>query len=532
MSIGGIWQTGTSLEGKAFDFKWDGLGLVLGPHVRRFEDDRCILFLYGHFYDRPPEKGLQSVSILERAFGYFAYVRIDKQTGGIGIGTDWMGLFPIYFAEESGRVIFGTALDFVKSNMRNPAVNFEAWEELFVLGDVIGDKSVVQGAERLRYGTRILLENDKIKLVRFWKPEQPDLIDDETYIARSNELLNEALAFTAKETRPKVVLLSGGEDSRRIALAAVKAGLNVSFKTQEVSHQGGFDIDTPLAREVAKALDRPFESIPLPDAKQYVADWKERNELLGFECTAHEWILPLVRSIKPASIVYDGLHGGVLNGHYFKEFPQSVEAYDADALARMICAKSGISWIKHISERTTSSLFSRVKDILSRYPDSPNRINWFFTLHHTRRKIAFFAQLFARNGHWICYPFTYYPLLMHSYSMDARQERDRFFQRECMAAISPEIARIPTSRGVIPPEYLMNMTRSDREQRRALRRSLEISVDALELFPDFRARYRVLNSIPRIAGGALLDKYGWFLEPVSRFSSFLDWLKDKKSAVI
>jgi hypothetical protein len=531
MSISGIWQPGRSLEGKAFDFKWGGLGLVLGPHVRRFEDEQRILFLDGHFYDQPSEKGLLDISILERAFGYFAYVRIEKGTGNIDIGTDWMGLFPLYYAEEDGRVIFGTTLDFVKSNMRNPAVNYEAWEELFVLGDVIGDKSVVKGAERLRYGTRIQLDS-KIRLVHFWKPEQPDLIDDKAYVIKSNQLLNEALAFTAQETRPKVVLLSGGEDSRRIALSAVKAGLNVSFRTQEVSHQGGFDIDTPLARKVAKALDRPFESVPLPDAEQYVADWHERNELLGFECTAHEWILPLVRSTKPASIIYDGLHGGVLNGHYFKEFPQSVETYDVDSLAGMICAKGGSSWIKHVSDRATDSLFSRVKDILSRYPNSPNRTNWFFTLHHTRRKIAFFAQLFARNGHWICYPFTYYPLLMHSYSLDPRQERDRFFQRECMAAISPEIAQIPTSRGAIPPEYLTSMTGSDREQRRVLRRSLEISDDALELFPEFRARYRVLNRVRRIAGGALPDRYGWFLEPISRFSSFLDWLKDKKCAVI
>lgn len=532
MNISGIWQPGGNLGGDRFSFLSGGLGLVLGPHVRKIEDERHILFLEGHFFDRPLTDGLKSISALEQAFGYFCYVRLEKNTGHLDIGTDRLGLYPLYHATENGKLIFGTTLNFVKANLRNPTPNYDAWEELLVLGDVIGDKSVVQGAERLRYGTRILIENDKVKFVSFWKPEQPDLIDDATYIQKSNLLLNEAITFAAREERPKVVLLSGGEDSRRIALGAARAGLEVKFKTQRASHQGGFDIDTALAREVAKALERPFEAVPLPDPEQYVSDWHARNALLGFECIAHEWIMPLVRSIDTASIIFDGLHGGILNGHYFKEFPQSVDTYDADSLASMICAKSGNPWIAHITDRTTCSLFERVRDILSRYPNSPNRINWFFTLHHSRRKIAFFAQLFAQHGHWICYPFTYYPLLIHSYSLDPKLERDRFFQRECIAAMAPEIAGIPTTRGAVPAEFLTEMASSDREQSRALRRTLRISEEALALFPMFRTRYRALNGLGFIAGGALLDRYGWFLEPVSRFSSFLDWLKEKECAVI
>ncbi|MDP1652028.1 MAG: hypothetical protein Q8L56_04820 [Rhodocyclaceae bacterium] len=533
MNIGGVWKLDGNLGGDGFSFISRGLGLVLGPHVQVLEDEHHVLFLEGHFFGRPLTDGLASIASLENAFGNFCFVRLEKATGSIDIGTDRTGLFPLYHAFEDGRLIFGTTLNFVKANLRNPTANYEAWEELFVLGEVIGDKSTVLGVERLRYGTRISIDNDKVRFVRYWTPEQPDLVDDATYIRNNNALLEEALALTVGEARPKVVMLSGGEDSRRIALGVTRAGIDASFMTQRASHQGSFDVDTALACEVAKALGKELIVEPLPDTVQYVADWKTRNELLGFECTAHEWLLPLIRRTSSASIIYDGIHGGgTINGHFFKEFPQAVEDFSVDALATMICAGTNRPWLGTLRKKTSSSLVERVRDILSRYPESPYRINWFYTLHHTRRKIAFVSQLFGQHGHWTCYPFDYYPLFIQCFSADPKHMRDRLFQRECMAALAPEIASIPTTRGEVPPQFLTEMADDDRKQRRALRQQLIVSEEALELLPMFRTRYRILNRLRSVAGGRLLDRYGWFFEPASRFSSFLTWLKDKNGAVI
>ncbi len=533
MNIGGVLQLDGKLGGAGFSFIGKCLGLVLGPHVQVLENESHVLFLEGHFYGRPLTDGLTSIAHLEQAFGNFCFVRFEKATGHVDIGTDRTGLFPLYHAVQDGRLIFGTTLNFVKANLRNPTANHDAWEELFVLGEVLGDKSTIQGVERLRYGTRLSIAGGKVRSVQYWVPEQPDIVDDATYIRNNNALLEEALALTSGESRPKVVMLSGGEDSRRLALGVTRAGIEARFMTQRASHQGGFDVDTALAREVAKALGKEITVEPLPDAVQYVADWKTRNELLGFECTAHEWLMPLIRRTSPASIIYDGIHGGgTINGHFFKEFPQSVENYSVDALARLICAGADRPWLAELRRNTSSSLAERVRDILARYPDSPYRINWFYTLHHTRRKIAFVSQLFARHGHWTCYPFNYHPLLMQSFSADPRHMRDRLFQRECMAALAPGIASIPTTRGDVPPEFLTEMAGDDRDQRRALRRQAVVSEEALDVMPMFRTRYRILNRLRSVAGGALVDQYGWFLEPAARFSSFLDWLKDKNGAVI
>lgn len=533
MNISGIWRIpGTSIDEERFDVSLGALGLVLGLHARTFENEQYHLVLEGQIYDIQVEKVLPDIRALETAFGHFCYVRFEKATGRVDIGTDRLGYYPLYYALVDGRLVFGTSINFVKSKLRKPTVNYDAWEELLVLGEVIGDKSIVKEIERLPSGTRISIDNQKIRFVRFWSPELPDLVDDRTFIRQNNALLEEAIGLTANQDRPKVVLLSGGEDSRRIALAAKRIGLDVSFRTQQASHQGGNDIDTAIAREVGEALGQDVSVESLPSCKQYVADWQTRDSLLGFECTAHEWLLPMVRSISPKSIIYDGIVGGVsINGHFLKAYPQSLEGYkDPGFLARLICGEPPHPWLNELHSRTSGSLFERVESMLSGYPASPHRLNWFYILNHTRRKIALASQLFAQRGHWTCYPYMYYPLLLQSMSADPRQQRDRFFQRECMVAISPEIAAIPTTRGEVPQKYLISMKSEDRTRQRELRQRLVISDEALDVFPTLRIRYRVLNRMRFPVGLTLLDRFGWFFEPVSRFSAFLEWLNDGAEA--
>ncbi len=532
MNIGGIWQSGQSGCVEAFDFLARGLGLALGPNVRTFEDADYILFLEGQVYDQQVDQILSNITALETAFGHYCYVRLQKATGRVDIGTDRLGYYPIYHAFEGRRLVFGSTLNYVKSKLKRPTPDFDAWEELLELGEVIGDKSTVKEVKRLSPGTRLVIENEAIKFVRFWTPECPDVVDDKSYIRQNNALLEEAVALTASQQRPKIVLLSGGEDSRRIALASVRVGLDVKFYTQQASHRSGADIDTALARKVAAALGDDVSVEPLPSSEQYVADWQYRDSLLGFECMAHEWLLPLVRRIGHKSIIYDGIVGDIsINGHYFKHYPQFLERFaDPDFLAHMVCGAVAKPWLSELRRRTTSSLVERVEGILSSYPASVHRLNWYFLLNHTRRKISLVSQFFAVHGHWTCYPFIYYPLLLQSLSADPRQQEDRFFQRECMAAVAPEIAAIPTTRGDVPAEYLERMPDADYRQSRALRQQLKISEEALDVFPLLRTRYRILDRMRFPPADALLQRFGWFLEPVSRFSAFLEWLNNGSEA--
>lgn len=527
--ISGVWSTDGLQAAIAFDTTLGQLGLILGRDTRRFDTDRYLFVLEGQAFDDTPEALRDDTSKLEAAYGYYAYVRCDKLSGEVDIGTERLGYFPIYYAFEDHRFVFSTSLNFVKSALQRRSPDHEAWEELLVLGEVIGDKTPVKEIKRLSVGTRIRITPTGISFRRFWTPEVPETVDEPTYIRTNNLLLHEAMVLTASQSRARVVMLSGGEDSRRLALAAMKAGLKSTCFTQEAIHRGNVDIDSRLARDVAAHLGLPLVIEPAPSPDQYFKDYKTRDELLGYECTAHEWLLPLIRRIPRESLVYDGIIGDVtINGHYFRQFPEAVDQYrDVGALARMICGTGDRRWLNEFSRNAPVPLVDRISEILAGYPESPHRLTIYFLLNHTRRKIALVARLLAAFGHWTCYPYAYFPLLLQSLSLDPRlQLGKKFHQRECMHVIAPEMASIPTTRSEIPRQYLVDMSHEGREHDRYLREHLRINAGALEMFPLIKNRAWLVPLMQSRAGGRLLERFGWFLAPVARYSSFLDWLDD------
>lgn len=526
MSISGIWSKGRIQRPSTFDLSLGQLGLIFGPYTRRFDSDRYLFALEGQAFDTTPDALRDDERKLETAYGYYVYVRWDRMTEEAAIGSDRLGYFPFYYAFEDDRFVFSTSIDFVKSALRRRSPDYEAWEELLVLGEVIGDKTPVREISRLAVGTRIRITQCGVSFCRFWTPELPETVDEKTYVQKNNLLLDEAMALTASQSRAKVIMLSGGEDSRRLALAAARAGMKCDCFTQEAVHRGNVDIDSRLAREVATHLGLPFAIEPLPSPEQRLADYKTRDNLLGFECAAHEWLLPLIRRIPRQSLVYDGIIGDVtINGHYFKQFPDAIDQYrNLGALARMICGAGDRRWVAEFNKHARVSIVDRVCNILATYPDSPHRLTFYFLFNHTRRKISLLGQLLAAYGHWTCYPYAYFPLFLQSLSLDPRLQIGKFYQRECMTAIAPEIASIPTTRSEIPSQYLVDMAREANEHDRYLRTHLRIDKRASEMFPLIKNRTRLMRLFQSRVGWPLLKRFGWFLVPVARYSAFLDWL--------
>lgn len=529
MRIGGIWTREGARAPEQLDCTVGPLQLQYGSIARTFDDERQFLAIEGHMYDMSLAQAVSYPDRLDTAFGLYGYVRYDKSSGELVIGTDRFGYFPMYYASDGTRFLFGSTLAFIKRRLRSRSPDYEAWEELLTLGEVIGEKTTVKQIKRLPHGTRMHITDGRLKLCRYWQPEVPDEVGEAAYIAENNALLGEAMQLTRNHPGRKAVLLSGGEDSRRLALAAVDGSIGAKFYTQASIYKGRYrryvDRDVKLAAEVAASLNRQHVIEPMPDDARYLADWRLRDAALGFECIAHEWLLPLARRIPPDTLVYDGIVGDVtINGHYFKEFPAAIETYAPAGLARMICNAPKPAWLDELRRRTDGSLLERIEHSLASYPDSPHRLTFYILFNHTRRKIACVSQLFALYGHWTCYPFLYYPLFLQSLAIAPRRQVEKFYQRECMAALAPRITSIPTTRGKLSEEWLIPLDRESERKEDFMLRHLQISDAALELFPRFRSSYRAVRGLRHVSG-RLHRKYGWFIAPIARFSAFLEWLE-------
>jgi hypothetical protein len=536
MQISGIWDPQRAPDAKSFRFADRHLGLQFGNDVALQQDEQRLLLLDGELFDVTIADALRDRARLDQAFGYFAYVHHDKHSGETTIGTDRFGYFPMYYAFEEGRLVFGSTMDFVRSQLEHCSPDYDAWEDLLVLGEVLGERSTVKQIKRLLYGTRIAIRDGRVAFETFWTPEMPPPpMAEAEFIAENNRLLGQALVLTAGNAKRKVVLLSGGEDSRRIAVGAVKQQLPVDFYTQESIYRGSYtrcvDRDIKPAAKVAELLGRPHYSEALPTHAQFLANWQLRDTALGFECIAHEWLLPLARKIERPALIYDGIVGDItINGHYFKEFPAALDNYrNVDAMARMICGDRQSPWLDELRRHTETSLFERVRALLASYPESPHRLSYFFILNHTRRKISCASQLFRLQGHSTCYPFLYYPLFLQSLRIDPTLLLTKFYQRECMAAQMPEALSVPTTRGRIGNEWLLARGNEAQEQADCLLENLQVSDRALAMFPAFRRRYPLARALGRL-GPLPLRKLGWFIPQVSRFSAFLDWLEQRPQA--
>src|SRR5206468_6497094 len=171
-----------------------GLGLMLAPEARVFQDERYLLVIEGEMFDVSPQAALADPGRLQTAYGLYTYVWFDGLERKTIIGTDRLGYSPLYYSSDGQLLRFSTSLSYLKSQLPAKTPDYAAWEELCVLGELLGDKTTVREIRRLDYGVAMCLSDGGISSRRFWKPEIPDTVDFDTYVRANNALLDEAMA--------------------------------------------------------------------------------------------------------------------------------------------------------------------------------------------------------------------------------------------------------------------------------------------------------------------------------------------------
>src|SRR5206468_60852 len=124
-----------------------------------------------------PQDVLAEPGRLQTAYGLFTYVWFDSQQLKTVIGTDRLGYSPLYYAEEPGCTRFSTSLSYLKSEILIRTPDYAAWEELSVLGELLGDKTPVREIRRADYGVTLEFIDGQMLVHRFWEPEVVPLVD-------------------------------------------------------------------------------------------------------------------------------------------------------------------------------------------------------------------------------------------------------------------------------------------------------------------------------------------------------------------
>jgi hypothetical protein len=527
MHLIGSWRPPRSVPPHARD-DFAFIELRCSNVVTVLEDRRRKLVYEGIIFDATNQELLADPAFLDRAFGYYTYVLFEKESRTVYCGTDRLGYSPVYYAGERDTLRFSSSLTLLKYELEKVTPNLDAWDEHLALNDILGDKTVVKEIARLRWGRKIRLTADRVDMVDIWSPEVPAFTDKQTYICANNELLMEAIRLTRTCERQRFVMLSGGEDSRRLAIATQRAGLPVTCVTQQVIGKGGVDRDLLIAEAACKSLGLPHIRVPRPCHRDVLNDAIMEDYWLGYEGGQHEWILPLMRRLPRGVLVYDGIIADVtVNGHFFHTYPELLKRFgDLDYCARLVCGsrQSGVE-----SRLISASLFERVRAELAQYPDSPHRLTYYFLLNHTRRSIGSWFALFYLFGHLPALPYSYYPFLIQSLSIEPRHYLQTWMQNECMKEMHAETAAIPSTRNAVPPSYLVDLTTEAREWSRFAPRHFPIRQDAALYLPGL-ARIRRMHQVMSLVGlRNRADRWSWAPQYLTRFSRFLDWIEDRQA---
>lgn len=215
-------------------------------HVLR---SRCDTEVLPHLYeDHGP-------ALAERLRGMFAVAVWDRSASRGALIRDRLGIKPLYYAVTGDMVIFGSELkSVIASGLVEDELDAEAIAAYLTLGYVPSPMTPLAGVRKLNPGERLVIEDGRLRLERWWRYPAPDPDPRGLAVADWSELLRERLEESVRmrlmSDVPLGAMLSGGLDSSLI-VALMARQMEQPVQTFAVGFAGE-DSELPDARRVAE----------------------------------------------------------------------------------------------------------------------------------------------------------------------------------------------------------------------------------------------------------------------------------------
>ena len=200
---------------------------------------------------------------VERLIGMFAFALWDRRDRTLSLVRDRLGIKPLYFGRQNGRVVFASELKaFEVLPDWRPELNRDALAAYLRLAYVPSPHSIYRGIDKLAPGHIATIDAEgKIETSAFWSVEKaaergksaPFNVSDREAIDTLEMLLGDAVGRRLVADVPLGAFLSGGIDSSAVA-AMMRMRSNAPVRTYSIGfREEGFD-EAPHARAVASHL--------------------------------------------------------------------------------------------------------------------------------------------------------------------------------------------------------------------------------------------------------------------------------------
>jgi asparagine synthase (glutamine-hydrolysing) len=192
---------------------------------------------------------------LDHLNGMFALAVWDVRQRRLFLARDRLGIKPLYYWHEGGRLVFGSELTAVA---RHPAVrrdiNYVALDHFLTLEYVPAPHTIYRRVRKLLPGHWLCFEDGRIKQEQYWEVSPGKADAGEAVLShRLAELLEDAVGLQLVSDVPLGALLSGGIDSSTVVyFMSNLAGQRL--RTFSIGFDDASYNELPYARRVADAL--------------------------------------------------------------------------------------------------------------------------------------------------------------------------------------------------------------------------------------------------------------------------------------
>ncbi|MCU7827484.1 MAG: asparagine synthase (glutamine-hydrolyzing) [Candidatus Thiodiazotropha sp. (ex Myrtea sp. 'scaly one' KF741663)] len=206
--------------------------IKLGHRFYTHSDTEVIVHLYEQY-------GLEFVAHLN---GQFAIALWDDNHQRLVIARDRVGIRPLFYTENDGRLYFASE---IKSLFSHPSIprklNLRSLQEIFTFWTTLPPNSLFDGIKTLPPGSMMINERGERKIIKYWDWDfSPDNVDNnrsaEDWAEELKSLMVDSVRLQLRADVPVGAYLSGGLDSSVIT-SLIKNFTDTPLRTFSV----GFD---------------------------------------------------------------------------------------------------------------------------------------------------------------------------------------------------------------------------------------------------------------------------------------------------
>jgi asparagine synthase (glutamine-hydrolysing) len=358
-----------------------------GHRFRTASDTETILHLY-------EEHGF---ACLERLRGMFAFALWDGRARQLFVARDRLGVKPLFYREEPGRLIFASELRALRELARQPMeIDSQSVYDFFGFRYIPAPHTFYRGVQKLLPGHFLVADSRGVRTQAYWDVPAEELAGRQSskdLAQQVVELLRESIRLRLIADVPLGVFLSGGTDSSAlVALMTEFAGnQGAPVRTFSVGFEEEGYNELPFARHVAQTFATEHREVVV--RSRDLAE--ELAHLIAFrdEPVAEPTDVALYRIARLASQSVKVVLAGEGGDELFAGYPK----YAADRLAGLVGAfpqevtRALARWLPYRQRRAKLAL-----ETLSIRNEAERSATWFASFSREEREALFSRDFLAQ----------------------------------------------------------------------------------------------------------------------------------------